>query len=125
MNIKTLVELVLDNADRVSAFVLLILLVVILGYAAYGLLVGKFPTIGGQKKLEATLKLTNDTLDTTRKELIEARILHAASVVRIEYLERDLLRKDAEIVALRERIARLETELSVLQRTRRRRATAE
>ena len=125
MSIKTLVDLVLDNADRVSSYALLLLLVALLAYVAYGFMMGKFPTVGALKKLEATLKVTNDTLDSTRKELVDARILHAAAVVRIEYLERDTLRKDAEISALRERVARLETELSMIPQSRRRRAATE
>lgn len=116
-------KFLLDNADRISSFVLLIILVAALGYVSYALAVGKIPSPGDYKRqgedlkeVKATCSKTEATLDETREELSEARVLHKGSEVRIEFLERALRDRDNELTDLRAKFVRIETELDVLRR---------
>lgn len=109
-----------ENGEKVSAYVILLLLVVALGYVVFALAYGKVPTPGDHKRLQRELDgmkvictETDKTLDVARQELADARVLHAAATVRIEFLEAENRRKDSELSELRARMARLEAELDV------------
>lgn len=109
-----------ENGERVSAYVLLLLMVAALGYICYAFAFGKLPTPGDYKRLQKAhdaLNLLCDesdkVLDVARQELADARVLHAAAVVRIEFLESETRRRESELSEFRARIARLEAELDV------------
>lgn len=115
-----LIKSIIANGDRVSSYVLLLLLVVGLTYVVYALAYGRLPTPGEHKRLQKLFDAlqtrcdaADATLQTARDELADARILHASSLVRIEFLEAETKRKDLDLVELRARLARLETELDL------------
>jgi uncharacterized protein HemX len=123
MNPKAIVEAVLDNADKVSTVVLLILIAIVLGYVAYGFATGKIQSPGDRKRiekrlvdLEATCEKTEETLDKTRIELSDAKILYAGASARMEFQEAEIRRLREEIATERSHRTRIEAELDVLRR---------
>jgi hypothetical protein len=118
MSIPKIIESLLQNSDRVTSYVLLLAMVGLLGYVVYALAFGKIPTPGDHKRLQrdrdehkARADSQAEMIEVVRKELVDARILHSASLVRIEFLERDVRLLTDEKGELRSRIARLESEL--------------
>lgn len=119
MNPTGIFKAVVENADRITSFVLLICITLVLGYVTYGLLTGKFASLSDykriteeHKKLTDSHKETHSILSEAKDELAEARAVYGAAMVRIEFLERDLRIKDAELTALRSRVTVLEAELT-------------
>lgn len=123
MNPTAAFKAILDNADRVSSFALLLMMLAGLGYITYALVTGKIPSPGDYKRLnkdhnelKTGCKETEVTLRAVTVELADSRVLHAQAVVRIEFLEAESRRKDGELADLRSRFASLETEVNVLRR---------
>jgi hypothetical protein len=109
---------IVDNGDRVSSFVLLLLLVAGLGYVAWGFATGKISSPGETKRLASRLITTEEALGAVTGSLSESKALHAAALVRIEFLERDVERRDRDILGIQARCSKVEAELEVLRRDR-------
>lgn len=111
-----LLKTVITYGDRISSFVMLILIVVALGYIVIGFATGKIASPGETKRLAKRLEETETALGLVTESLTESKALHAGALVRIEFLERDLERRDRDVAGVNLRCTRLETELEVLRR---------
>ena len=118
-------ESVVTNADRVTSYTILLILVAALGYILFMIGTGRIPSPGDYKRLDKSctdLKTENIKLDEMLQkitaELADSRIKMAAATVRIEFLERDIVQRDKEVAGVSARCARLEAELEVLRRER-------
>lgn len=113
-----LFELVLDNADRITSYVILLCIVIVLGSVLYGFVSGKLASPGDYKRLDTECKEATTALKKVTDELSEARQLHAGALVRIEYLEKDNQRLERDLAGINLRCGKLEAEVEILRRER-------
>ncbi len=109
-------EFIFTNGENLTLKVLLLLIIAALIAVIVAFIKGTIPTPGTYKRLEKADEQKAAALELAKSALADSRVLHAGSVVRLEFLEREISAKNTEINDCRAKVTRLETELEVLRR---------
>lgn len=114
MGISEGVKFILQNADAIGAWVILLLCA--FGFV-FGIVTSRIYLSPEVKRILKRCEALEATVPKLTGELTDSRVLYAESRVRIEVMESQLRDKDNEIDSLSRRLSSVEAELTRIRET--------